>query len=161
MDGKRHPAAFPRKDLCQTWSTNLLQSRGYLQDKQHCCERFHLPGSQTPDLASLLCSVPHMKGHRYLLQPVAHQRNLGLSSTGGLKLSSPPFICAYVNRKIMAKWDQKPHPAWLYRVCLSTCRGVEEVEERIGDCFAGMVLGRKQAAVFATAHFSVHNAHNY
>lgn len=40
------------------------------------------------------------------------------------------------------------------------CREVE-VEERVGGCFAGMVLGRKQAAAFAAAHFSEHNAHNY
>ena len=63
-----------------------------------------------------------------MLQLVARQRNLGLSGTGGVKLSSPLFIPVHINRKIMAKRNKKLI-AWLEGVCLGMQREAE-VEER-------------------------------
>jgi len=67
-------------------------------------------------------------GRRYLLQPVACQSNLGLRSTSGVIVSSPQFIHAHVNRKIMAKQNEKL-TTWLEGVCLGVRREAE-VEER-------------------------------
>lgn len=66
-------------------------------------------------------------------------------------MSSPSFIQAHVNRKIMAKRNKKKKKltTWLEGVCL----GARRWRRGGGGCFAGMVPGRKQAAVFIAAHF--------
>lgn len=108
---------------------------------------------------SPLLSVPHVKGLstgcRYLLQPVAHQSNLGLSNMGGVKLSLPPFIHVHVNRKIMDKL--KKLTIWLEGLCLGVRREVE-VEERRWGLFC---RAESRRPCLQQLTFSEHNARNY
>lgn len=76
---------------------------------------------------------------------------------GRVKLSSLLFIHAHCTRKIISKWNRNLI-TWLEVVCLGMWREAVIEEGRL-TCFAGMLLVRKQVAMFIAVHFEPSTMH--